>query len=278
MKRFISFGIIVASIFTVGCTRVETGKVGIRIGWDKQVKMDELYPGSFNETVIGNVLTFPVRDISVPINNVTPITKDNHIMKNVDMTVVYSINPNHASELYASKDKNYHISNNEDILLMFNYIFETARDELHKISRDYEASDMNDNRAVIEQKIRENIQTLFVNEKLDGIIALKQVNIRKMSFPENVAISSSNNPRESKQKDVEVKVTNNATANEQQHTNIKTNNVTSSPDLSESLKLQAMLEATRLEIARLEAAKKASSVSQPVAAPVDSNPKTQVGN
>jgi len=46
-----------------GCERIETGEVGLRIGFDKQVNTTELQPGSFNQTMIGSVLTFPVRDI-----------------------------------------------------------------------------------------------------------------------------------------------------------------------------------------------------------------------
>ena len=49
------------AVFATGCTRIETGEVGLRVGFDKQVKNEELLPGSFNQTLIGSVMTFPVK-------------------------------------------------------------------------------------------------------------------------------------------------------------------------------------------------------------------------
>ena len=59
MKK-ISIALLVAMSGVVGCTRIETGEVGLRVGFDKQVQSNELVAGSFNQTVIGDVLTFPL--------------------------------------------------------------------------------------------------------------------------------------------------------------------------------------------------------------------------
>ena len=48
-----------------GCTRIETGEVGVRVGFDRQIQPGELLPGSFNQTMIGDVLTFPIKDVNV---------------------------------------------------------------------------------------------------------------------------------------------------------------------------------------------------------------------
>ena len=88
MNRTFKLAIVAAVVATtVGCTRIETGEVGVRVGFDKQVKPGELMPGSFNQTLIGDVLTFPVRDVSVPVNDMTPLAKDNSTMKDMDVTV-----------------------------------------------------------------------------------------------------------------------------------------------------------------------------------------------
>ena len=208
MKRIFSVTTIALAVLATGCARIETGEVGVRVGFDKQVKPGELQPGSFNQTLIGDVLTFPVKDVAVAVDNMTPLAKDNSTMKDVDMTVVYSINPNQVSELYTSKNKSFHAVNKEDTLLMYNYVFQAARNGLYKASREYEALDMNDNRSLIEQKVREAMQATLAAEKLDGSITIQQVLVRQMTPADSVVASANDLVRsknELKQKEVEVK-------------------------------------------------------------------------
>jgi len=208
MKRVFTLGVLAAAVLAAGCTRIETGEVGVRVGFDKQVKPGELQPGSFNQTLVGDVLTFPVKDVAVPVNDLTPLAKDNSTMKDVDMTVIYSINPNQVSELYISKNRSFHMSANGDTYLMYNYVFQTARNGLYKAARDFEALDMNDARQSIEQKVREHMTAALASEKLDGSITIQQVLIRNMQPADSVVASANDLVRsknELKQKEVEVK-------------------------------------------------------------------------
>jgi regulator of protease activity HflC (stomatin/prohibitin superfamily) len=208
MKRVFTLGVLAAAVLAAGCTRIETGEVGVRVGFDKQVKPGELQPGSFNQTMVGDVLTFPIKDVAVPVNDLTPLAKDNSTMKDVDMTVIYSINPSQVSELYTSKNRSFHAVNKEDTLLMYNYVHQTARNALYKAAREFEALDMNDNRAAIEQKIRETITATFASEKLDTSLSIQQVLVRQMTPADSVVASANDLVRsknELKQKEVEVK-------------------------------------------------------------------------
>jgi regulator of protease activity HflC (stomatin/prohibitin superfamily) len=208
MKRIFSLTVLAAAVFAAGCSRIETGEVGVRVGFDKQVKPGELQPGSFNQTLIGDVLTFPVKDVAVAVDNMTPLAKDNSTMKDVDMTVIYSINPTQVSELYTSKNKSFHAVNKEDTLLMYNYVFQAARNGLYKATREYEALDMNDNRSAIEQKVREAMQATLAVEKLDGSLTIQQVLVRQMTPADSVVASANDLVRsknELRQKEVEVK-------------------------------------------------------------------------
>ncbi len=200
--------ILVAGAFTLSLKRIETGEVGVRVGFDKQVKPGELQPGSFNQTLVGDVLTFPVKDVAVAVDNMTPLAKDNSTMKDVDMTVIYSINPSQVSELYTSKNKSFHAVSKEDTLLMYNYVFQAARNGLYKATREFEALDMNDNRSAIEQKVREAMAATLASEKLDTSITIQQVLIRQMTPADSVVASANDLVRaknELKQKEVEVK-------------------------------------------------------------------------
>ena len=38
MKRIFTLSIIAAAVFATGCTRIETGEVGVRVGFDRQIQ------------------------------------------------------------------------------------------------------------------------------------------------------------------------------------------------------------------------------------------------
>jgi hypothetical protein len=207
MKRFAIAGIVVASILATGCTRIETGEVGLRQGFDKQVGGTELLPGSFNQTLVGSVLTFPIKDVSVKVEDMTPLAKDNSTMKDFDAIVVYNINQANVSDLYNTKNKSFHANHNGDVYLMYNYIFNATRNAIYKASRKYEALDMADNRQAMETDIKDIVIRTLADEKLDGMINVSQVMIRQI-VPADAIVASANElvkaKNELKQKEVEV--------------------------------------------------------------------------
>lgn len=208
MKRIFSVGILAAAVLATGCTRIQTGEVGVRVGFDMQVKPGELQPGSFNQVLIGDVLTFPVKDVNVAIENMTPVAKDNSTMKDFDVVVVYNINPNQVSEIYSTKNKAFHAITKDDVYLMYNYVVQNARNAVYKAARKYDALDMGDNRSEMENFIKEEIVRNLTEEKLDGSIAISQVLIRNVVPADSVVASANDLVRaknELKQKEVEVK-------------------------------------------------------------------------
>ena len=207
MKRILALSILAAAVLAAGCTRIETGEVGVRVGFDKQVKSGELLPGSFNQTLIGDVLTFPIKDVNVSLENMTPVAKDNSTMKDLDAVVVYNINPQQVSELYATKNKSFHAEFKGDTYVMYNYLVQNARNAIYKAARKYEALDMADNRGEMEKFIQEEIVRNLADEKLDGSIMISQVLIRNV-VPADAVVESANalvrSKNELRQKEVEV--------------------------------------------------------------------------
>jgi regulator of protease activity HflC (stomatin/prohibitin superfamily) len=208
MKKVFALSMVAAAVFMTGCTRVETGEVGVRVGFDKQVKEGELLPGSFNQTLVGDVITFPIKDVNVKLDDMTPVAKDNSTMKDFDAVVIYNINQAQVAELYSQKSKAFHAKHQGDIYLMYNYIVQAARNAIYKEARKYEALDMADNRQQMEQAIRETIIKSLAEEKLDGSIIIGQVLIRNI-VPADSVVESANAlvraKNEFKQKEVEVK-------------------------------------------------------------------------
>ena len=208
MKTLVKLGVIAMAVAALpACTRIETGEVGLRVGFDKQVKNEELLPGSFNQTIVGDVMTFPVKDVNVKLDDMTPIAKDNSTMKDFDAIVIYSLNQSQVAELYNTKSKAFHVRHDGDTYLMFNYVFNAARNAIYKEARKYEALDMADNRQQMEIAIKEQIQKTLVEEKLDGSINITQVLVRNV-IPADSVVESANAlvraKNEYKQKEVEV--------------------------------------------------------------------------
>ena len=209
MKRIATLSILAAAILATGCTRIETGEVGVRVGFDKQVKPGELLPGTFNQVLVGDVLTFPVKDVNVTLENMTPVAKDNSTMKDFDAVVVYNINPQQVAELYSTKNRAFHATDKGgDVFLMYNYIVQNARNAVYKAARKYEALDMADNRSEMENFIKEEIVRNLAEEKLDGALTISQVLIRNV-VPADSVVASANelvrSKNELKQKEIEVK-------------------------------------------------------------------------
>lgn len=199
--------ITVCALALSGCTRIETGQVGVRVGFDKQIDMNELQSGTLNQTLIGSVLTFPVKDVEVEVNNMTPLASDNSTIADFDLSVIYSLNPDTVSELYVEKSRGFHVTKGDDIYLMYQYIFQVARNATYKATRKYASLELADNRNQLEQEIMTYIRESLAKENLNDKINISQVLVRAIT-PAKEITDSANALVESqnylKQKEVEV--------------------------------------------------------------------------
>jgi hypothetical protein len=209
MKRIATLGILAAAILATGCTRIETGTVGVRIGFDKQVKQEELQPGSWNQVIVGDVLTFPVKDMQVDVADLTPLAADNSTVQDFDLAVIYSINPTSVAEIWVEKNRGFHATADRggDIYLMYNYVYQIARNAAYKSARNFESLKMNDNRAQIEIEIRDQMIASLREEKLENAININQVLVRNIMPAQNIVESANalvQAQNELKKKQVEV--------------------------------------------------------------------------
>lgn len=209
MNRFAKVAVLVGLMASASaCTRIETGEVGVRRSFDKTIETTELQPGTINQTVFGDVLTFPTKDVQVDVTDMTPLASDNSTIKDFDMSVVYSINPTAVAEIYIEKNRGFHAeTENGDTLLMYNYIRQLARNAAYKVARRYESLKMADNRAEIENLVRQEIVQQLAVEKLDASISVSQVLVRQITPADNIVQSANllvQAQNENKRKEVEV--------------------------------------------------------------------------
>jgi regulator of protease activity HflC (stomatin/prohibitin superfamily) len=191
MKYVRVFNLVSLVFLFSACIRIESGEVGLRVGFDKQVNLEELRPGSFNQTLIGSVLTFPVRDITINLENINAQTLDNSTLKDLDIMIVYSINSASVGELYTTKSRGFHAEQNGDWYLMYNYVVNVSRSAAYKAVRKHEALKVADSRQVIETDTLEFIRAAFKEEKLENSITVSQAQIRNIQ-PADSIIASAN--------------------------------------------------------------------------------------
>lgn len=209
MNRFTKFALLAGLVVSASaCSRIETGEVGVRIEMDKQINEDELLAGTMNQTLFGSVMTFPVKDVSVDVVNLTPLASDNSTVKDFDLSVIYSVNPASVAEIYIEKNRGFHAVTEEgDTLLMYNYIHQLARNAAYKVARRYESLKMADNRAEIEQLVRAEIVQQLNAEKLGTAINVSQVLVKQVTPADNIVNSANalvQAQNENKKKEVEV--------------------------------------------------------------------------
>jgi regulator of protease activity HflC (stomatin/prohibitin superfamily) len=182
MRKIGLIGLVLAAVLATGCTRISTGEVGVRVDMSKQVQGNELMPGSWNQTLVGGVMTFPTKDITVTLDNKTPMTSDNTSLDDFDITLVYGINPTSVAELYSTKSKSFHAydEKEKDTYLMYNYMMTLVNNASYKAIRGYKALEIADNRAKIEAEIREIVANQLKEEKLDTAIQLTVVQVRNI--------------------------------------------------------------------------------------------------
>lgn len=185
--------IIIALILVslVGCQRIETGEVGLRVGFDKQVNLNELQPGSFNQVLIGDVLTFPVKQIGLQVENLKPQTKDNSTLSDLAITVIYNVNPAAVGELYTKESRAFHATNEQgETLLMYGYLNTVAGSAATKAVNKYDALGIASERSNIEVDIAKIMTDTLLAKKLDSI-TIAQVQVKNI-LPAQSIIDSAN--------------------------------------------------------------------------------------
>jgi regulator of protease activity HflC (stomatin/prohibitin superfamily) len=189
MKKIILIAMMLMAM--VGCTRIETGEVGLRKNFSKQIETSELQPGTFNQTISSDVLVFPVKQIALNVTKLTPMTLDKSIMADLDFVLIYNINPSAVSSLYTTKSHALNtIDSAGDTLLMYNYMMTVASSAASKAINKYNALDVPSNQKALEDDIADSVRTALKDEKLDTSITIDQVQIKHMQLNAGIIASA----------------------------------------------------------------------------------------
>ena len=185
----IGAGVIVLA-FTAGqFTTISTGENGLYVGFDGQVKNEVLAPG-INYDGFGSIKVFNTRKITVTANDLRPKTKDNTIMKEMDVTVTYSINPTSLYEFYTGYDlSNHSIGDSGQLQLMSSYISRLITSAVNQSVDEFPALAVNSNLEQIQDTIKGNLAEALQKNGLEGKITVDSIIVGKADLPDTLVES-----------------------------------------------------------------------------------------
>ena len=191
MKKLILISMLALSFVLSGCERIPTGSIGLREDFSKQILKTELYPGSFNQVLIGSVITFPIKQIALQLENLQPQTKDQSTLADLDVNVIYNINPTAVGELYTTESHSFHAVNDKgETFLMYNYLMTVANSAAFKAVANVDAMKVSASRSDLEQSIAATMTAALKAEKLDTAITIAQVQIKQVKPAANIIASA----------------------------------------------------------------------------------------
>ena len=200
-------GVLLVAILCAGqFTTLKTGENGLYVSFDGKVQEGIIQPGIHFDG-LGSIKTFNTRKITVAANDLRPKTKDNTIMKDMDVVVTYAINPGSLYRFYTDYDMSNHDRyDNGQIQLMSNYIGRLIASSVNQSVDEFPALEVNSSLDMIQEVIKSNLQGQLAKNGLDTGIEIESVVAVKADLPDDL-VDSVNRvvAAQSKKKEVTVK-------------------------------------------------------------------------
>lgn len=183
--------VVLIAMFTVGCTRVETGEVGLRKTFNGTIEPGELGVG-YHQTIVGNVILFATKEILLEEENLTPQTKDKTTLTDFDVTFTYNVDPQSVAELYIKYSTTAHliVQGASEIFPMGAFVGPILRNGVYTAVSEFDALSVNDNRKIIEDNIKKYANSKLEGEGLNGKVTVNLVNIKNIQLAPDIIDSA----------------------------------------------------------------------------------------
>lgn len=181
---------VLALLLTAGqFTTINTGENGLYIDWQGKVKNEILNPG-LKYDGIGTIKVFNTRKITVQANDLRPKTKDNTIMKDMDVVVTYSLSPTSLFNFFTTYDMSNHgIAQDGQIQLMSSYIQRLITSAVNQSVDEFPALEVNSSLDKIQDTIKSNLNLALEKNDLAGKITIESVVAVKADLPDELVAS-----------------------------------------------------------------------------------------
>lgn len=173
-----------------GCTRVETGHVGIRTTFNGTIEPQELDVG-FHQTLIGSVKNYVANEITWKLDDLHPQTKDRSSLNDLDISYNYSINPAKIGDLVVKyKGRDYLDKETGDYYPLAFYVENVVKTATTDVFSRYDALDANQNREKIRDEIKLQAEAMFKEDGLSDSVDIHQVFIKNLQLSQAIMDSA----------------------------------------------------------------------------------------
>lgn len=187
MNRFLASALPVCAISLVallgGCTQIDTGNVGVERTLGK-VGKEALPPGVYL-TLFKTVDEFTAKEVNFQLNDMTPKSRDNLTMKDVDLDIYFKTMPVAIPGLYTKyqgdvvQHKQVVKDGSGDLVIAYNRVSREAREAVYKAVAQFDATTMHTKRTELAEAVRAGLQAeLDNNDK--GAFLITAVNVRNL--------------------------------------------------------------------------------------------------
>ena len=197
------FGLIILSL---NFTRITDADVGIRQTFSGEIE-DQVLGQGLHQTLIGDVIKVSKRNLVLSVES-EPIVIEKIPMQEFQLKVNYGIVPENAAIAYKTEKAQHIITEDGDIYLLGQYVQYVANSAINDVVSRYKALEVNDNRADIENQIKNSINQKLKAQAKDRFVRVNEINILKVSPPKSIldsslAIVNSQNALKTKQNELE---------------------------------------------------------------------------
>lgn len=172
-----------AALSLAACSQIDTGNVGVERTLGK-VGTEALVPGVYF-TLFKNVDEFTTKEVSFQLNDMTPKSRDNLTMKDVDIDIYYKTTPALVPALYIKYQGDV-VQHNEivhggtkDLVVAFSRVSREAREAVYKSMAELDATTMHTKRTELSEMVRVRLQTELENND-KGAFVVTAVNVRNL--------------------------------------------------------------------------------------------------
>lgn len=176
-------GMLGISALLGACSQIDTGNVGVERTLGK-VSQEALPPGVYF-TLFKTVDEFTAKEVSFSLMDLTPKSRDNLTMKDVDIDIYYKTTPAAIPALYTKyqgdlvKHSQVVKDGTGDLVIAYSRVSREAREAVYKAIAQLDATTMHTKRTELAEMVRAGLQQeLDANDK--GAFTVTAVNVRNL--------------------------------------------------------------------------------------------------
>lgn len=189
MKKIMLVLVAAGIVSITGCTRVETGHVGIRTSFSGEIEPTELGVG-FHQTIIGSVNTYVANEITWKVENLTPQTKDRSQLEDLDLAYTYSVNQASIGDLVVKYKGRDAVDDNGDRYPLALYVENVVKTATTDVVSHYDALEANEKRETIRNEIRAQAERMFKEDGLAESVNIHQVFVKNLQLSKAIMASA----------------------------------------------------------------------------------------